>query len=90
LPREEVVHDIPEEEKKCSCCGAPLVRIGEETLEKLDIEPARMKVIRHIRPKYACKDCEGAESEHPVKIAPVPAQIIKKGIATAGLLAFIW
>ena len=89
LPREEVVHDIPEEEKKCSCCGAPLVRIGEETSEKLDIEPARMKVIRHIRPKYACKECEGAQSEHPVKIAPVPAQIIEKGIVTPGLLAFI-
>jgi transposase len=89
LPREEVVHDIPEEEKKCSCCGSPLVRIGQETSEKLDIEPARMKVIRHIRPKYACKECEGAQSEHPVKIAPVPAQIIEKGIATPGLLAFI-
>ena len=89
LPREEVVDDIPEEEKKCSCCGAPLVRIREETSEKLDIEPARMKVIRHIRPIYACKECEGAGSEHPVKIAPVPAQIIEKGLATPGLLAFI-
>src|SRR5208337_2534834 len=89
LPREEVLHDLPEEEKKCSCCGAPLVRIGEETSEKLDIEPARMKVIRHIRPKYACKKCQEEQSEHPVKIAPVPAQIIEKSIVTPGLLAFI-
>lgn len=89
LPREEVVHDIPEDEKKCSCCGAPLVRIGEETSEKLDIVPAQMKVIRHIRPKYACKECDGGHSEHPVKIAPVPAQIVEKGIVTSGLLAFI-
>ena len=29
------------------------------------------------------------DSAHPVKIAPVPAQIIEKGIATPGLLAFI-
>jgi transposase len=89
LPREEVVHDIPEEEKKCSCCGTPLVRIGEETSEKLDIIPARMKVIRHIRPKYACKECEGGGNAHPVKIAPVPAQIVEKSIVTPGLLAFI-
>jgi transposase len=89
LPREEVLHDIPEEEKRCSCCGAPLVRIGEETDEQLDFEPARLKVIRHVRPKYACKECEGAQSEHPVKIAPVPAQIIEKSIVTPGLLAFI-
>ena len=44
LPREEVVHDIPEAEKTCSC-GQPLVRIGEEISEKLDIIPAQLKVI---------------------------------------------
>ena len=86
LPREEVIHDIPEEEKICSCCGAPLVRISEETSEQLEIVPARMKAIRHIRPKYACKKCEAAES---MKIAPAPAQIIEKSIVTPGLLAFI-
>jgi transposase len=89
LLHEEVVHDIPEEEKRCSCCGAPLVRIGEETSEKLDIVPAQMKVVRHIRPEYARKEYEGSESVHPVKIAPVPAQIVEKGIVTPGLLAFI-
>ena len=88
LPREEVVHDIPEEEKRCSC-GAPLVRIGEEVSEKLDIVPVQLKVIRHIRPKYACKKCEGIDCEHPVKVAPMPPQIVDKGIATPGLLAYI-
>jgi len=86
LPREEVLHDIPEEEKTCSCCGAPLVRIREATSEQLEYVPARMKVIRHIRPIYACKKCEEAQS---MKIAPVPAQIIEKSIVTPGLLAFI-
>jgi len=89
LPREEVLHDIPEEEKICGCCGQPLVRIGEETSEKLDVVPAQLKVIRHVRPKYACKDCEGLEDEHPVKIAPMPPQIVDKGIATPGLLAYV-
>ena len=89
LPREEVLHDIPEDEKICACCGAPLVRIGQETDEQVDFEPARLKVIRHVRPKYACQRCEGAGSEHPVKIAPVPPQIIEKSIVTPGLLAFI-
>lgn len=88
LPREEVVHDIPEHEKICGC-GEPLIRIGEETSEKLDVIPAQLKVIRHIRPKYACKKCEGLDSAHPVKIAPVPAQIIDKSIVTPGLLAFV-
>ncbi len=89
LPREEIVHDIDEEEKICGC-GAHLTCIGKDTSEKLDIIPAVIRVIRHIRPKYACKQCEGLDTDGTVvKIAPVPKQIIPKSIATAGLLAYI-
>ncbi len=89
LPREEVVHDLPEEEKVCDC-GADLSRIGEETTEKLDIVPAKACVIKHIRIKYACKSCEGVESEGgAVRIAPVPPQLIPQSIATEGLLSYI-
>lgn len=89
LPRIDVVHDISEEEKDCAC-GSLLSRIGEDVSEKLDIVPAKIQVIRHIRPKYACRNCEGAfDNDNTVKIAPVPAQIIPKGLATAGLLAYI-
>ena len=89
LPRIEVVHDIAEEEKVCAC-GEEMEKIGQDISEKLDIIPAVIRVIRHIRPKYACKHCEGIETEGPViKIAPTPKQIIEKGIATAGLLAHI-
>ncbi|MEN6440551.1 MAG: IS66 family transposase, partial [Syntrophobacter sp.] len=71
-------------------CGAVLSKIGEEVCEKLDIIPAKIQVIRHIRPKYACKNCEGVESNGPtVLIAPPPAQIIPKGMATPGLLAHV-
>ena len=67
-----------------------LSRIGEETCEKLDYIPAKVQVIRHIRPKYACKHCEGVEDDGPtVRIAPVPVQLIPKSIATEGLLAHI-
>lgn len=85
LPRVEVIHDLKEEEKVCGR-GCRMDRIGEETSEQLDIIPARMQVIRHIRYKYACKACQGADSEGPaVKIAPVPEQIIPKSIATQGI-----
>jgi transposase len=90
LPRVEVEHDLSEEEKVCGC-GCMMERIGQVASEQLDIVPARMQVIRHIRYKYACKSCEGVESGGPtVKIAPVPEQIIPKSIATPGLLAHIF
>ena len=89
LPRVEVIHDIPEEEKVCGC-GSQLSRIGEETSEQLDIIPAKIRVIRNIRPKYACRHCEGVEDDGAsVKIAPVPTQILPKSLATAGLLAHV-
>ena len=89
LPRVEVVHDIDEKDKTCPC-GCELKKIGEETSEQLDIIPAKVQVIRHIRPKYACPACEGVEDDGPaVKIAPVPAQIIPKSIVSSSLLAHI-
>ncbi len=89
LPRVEIVHDVTEEEKRCGC-GAEKSRIGEEVAEQLDVVPARVQVLRHIRPKYACRHCEGVEDNGPtVVIAPPPAQIIPKSMASAGLLAYI-
>jgi len=89
LPRIDAIHDIDESEKVCAC-GCQLSRIGEEVSEKLDIIPAKMQVVRHIRYKYACKNCEGAEDDGPtVKIASLPIQFIPKGIATPGLVSQI-
>ncbi len=89
LPRVEVVHDIDEKDKVCAC-GCELKRIGEEVSEQLDVIPAKVQVIRNIRPKYACPKCEGVEDEGPaVRIAPVPPQIIPKSIVSPGLLAHI-
>ena len=89
LPRKEILHDLDESEKHCDC-GALLSRIGEETSEQLDYIPAQVQVLRHIRPKYACKACEGVESNGPtVKIAPPPVQLIPKSIATPRLLAYV-
>jgi transposase len=89
LPRVEIVHDLDEQEKICHC-GAHLSRIGEEVSEKLDIIPAVIQVVRHIRPKYSCKQCENiAEQDSTVKIAPVPVQLLPKAIASGGLMAHI-
>ncbi|NDY74534.1 IS66 family transposase [Desulfobacter hydrogenophilus] len=89
LPVIDVVHDIDEAEKVCEC-GCLKERIGEETSKQLDIIPAKIQVIKHIRPKYACKHCEGVESEGPtVTIAPMPEQVIPKCIGTSGLIAYV-
>jgi transposase len=84
LPRVEVPHDIPEEEKFCPRDGTALVRIGEETSEQFHFIPATVEVLKHIRFKYGCPCCRQG-----VKIAPVPAHILPKSKASSSLLAHI-
>ena len=87
LPREVVVHDISDAEKVCACCHGQLHKIGEDTSEKLDFIPAQVKVIEHVRPKYACRECEKTGTSNPIKQALMPVSPIPKGIATASLLS---
>lgn len=61
--------------------GHVLKRIGEEISEQLDCEPARFFVHRHIRGKYVCACCQ------TVLAAPLPAQLVDKGIPAPGLMA---
>ena len=78
LPRIEVRHEP--EQTVCSC-GCAMKRIGEDVSEKLDYMPGVFQVERHIRGKWACAKCQTLIQ------APVPAQVIDKGLPTAGLLA---
>ena len=78
LPRVDIHH----EPDSTTCgCGCQLKRIGQDVSEKLDYTPGVFTVEQHIRGKWACANCETLIQ------APVPAQIIDKGIPTAGLLA---
>jgi len=89
LPREVIVHDIPDEDKVCGCCAGTLHCIGEDKSEKLQFIPAQVKVIEHVRPKYACRTCEKEGISNTVKQAPVPHSVIPKGYATPSLLSQI-
>lgn len=82
LPREIVEIDI-DYSKICSNDGSELKCIGEEVSEKLEIVPAKVKVIRTIRKKYACSKCES------ITTAPVPLDLIQKSIASSSLLAYV-
>jgi transposase len=83
LPREIVVHE-PEITCICgSCDPARLAKLGDSTTEVLEKIPATLKVIRHVRPKYACRVCE------TVFQAPAPDLPIEKGRPGPGLLAHV-
>lgn len=80
LPRVELHH---EPDSAICGCGCALKRIGQDVSEKLDYVPGVFSVERHIRGKWACAQCQTLVQ------APVPAEVIDKGIPTAGLLAHV-
>jgi transposase len=84
LPRQEVVHQ-PEAEGACVCpdCAAGMAKLGEDVTEVLDYVPGRFQVIRHVRPKYACKACD-AITQAPALAMPTP-----RGRATPAMLAHL-
>jgi len=81
LPREDVLY--PAAEVCPSCGGAHLVKLGEDITEVLEKIPARLKVIRHVRPKFSCRACE------TITQAPSPDLPIEKGRPSPGLLAHV-
>ncbi len=83
LDREQRIYDLSEAEKICHC-GQNLTHITDDICEQLEIIPAKIYVIQHVRKKYSCKDCECN-----IKTAPFPAQPIPRSIAGPGLLSHV-
>lgn len=55
LPRIDIRH----EPDSTTCrCGCQMQRIGEDVAEKLDYQPGVFSVERHVRGKWACRQCE--------------------------------
>jgi len=82
LPRVDVT--IAPEDTDCPCCKTPMHVIGEEKSERLDVIPAQFRVIVTHRPKYACRACEQA-----VVQAPAPERLIKSGLPTEAMVAYV-
>jgi transposase len=62
-------------------CRQQMVRVGEDTSERLDIVPAQFFVQRQIRGKWACKCCQLLVQE------PAAAQVFDNALPTPGLQA---
>ena len=84
LERVDIEHELAQSERTCPHHGVELERFAEVVSEQLDIVPAKVRVLRHIRGKYRCPSCEGH-----LRTAALPAQPLAKSFASAGLLAFI-
>src|SRR3712207_6830622 len=82
LPRVEQV--LAPEATGCPCCQGPLVEIGVDAAERLDVIPAQFRVIVTKRSKLACRACPGV-----VLQAAAPARLIEGGMPTEATVAHV-
>lgn len=83
LPRIEVIHELPEHKLTC-ICGCRKHGIGKEIREQLEIVPMQIRVIKHVRKFYGCRDCETSPVTRHSKQA---SSTNEKSIASPSVLA---
>jgi transposase len=86
LPRVEKRIDVPEDERRCSCCGKLFHCIGEDRSEQLHFKPMELYVVVQVLMKYMascpCSEKRSATAEPPIRP-------IDKGVASTSLLSII-
>lgn len=82
LPRVEVL--IEPESTACPCCQGMMAVIGEDRAERLDVIPARFRVLVTRRPRLACRACGDV-----VVQAPAPPRLIEGGLPTEATVAHV-
>ena len=82
LERVEII--IEPEAVSCGCGNCQPVRIGEDVSERLDVTPAKFRVIVTRRPKYGCSQCKESVSQ-----APAPGHLVDSGVPSEALLAHV-
>lgn len=89
LPVEVIEYRLPESEQVCPCCQGTLHEMSTQVRQELKIIPAQVKVVKHIRYIYACRQCEQENITTPIIKAEMPKPIMPGSLASPTILAYI-
>lgn len=92
LPTETIEYRLTEEEQVCLCCSGDLHEMSTEVRQELEIIPAEVKVVNHVRFVYACRHCEHNEHNEintPIVTASAPNTVFPKSLASPSIMAYI-
>ncbi len=87
LPTETVEYRLTDE--ACSSCGHDLHEMSTEERREIEVIPAQVKVKKHVRHVYSCRQCERHGIETPIQTAPMPNPVFPKSLASPSSLAYI-
>lgn len=90
LPEEEVLLEVPEEQRLCSKCGGKMKPIGKKFLRhEMQIIPKQIKLLAYYAVTYACDSCEKDTGfAHIISVKP-PVPLMKHSLASPSTVAYI-
>lgn len=85
LPVVDVVHDVPEGDKRCGTCGTPRIEVAADVADELDVRLV-VRCVRHHRKCYvAACGCQGTE---PVIRAEAATKLIPRCSLSYSAISF--
>ena len=90
IPVEEVIVDIPDEEKICPQCGTPLEYIGKELIRReLEYIPAKVKVKEYVSYHYGCPECKNTDEPYIIKAKTDKQPLMKHSLASESSVSWM-
>ena len=90
LPEEEVLLEIPEEQRICSKCGGNMKPIGKKFLRhEMQIIPKQVRLLAYYVVTYACDKCEKDTGFARIVSVKPPVPLMKHSLASASTVAYI-
>ena len=88
LPSEDVILELPEDERNCSYCGKSLHKMGKKFLRKeLVVIRKQIKVVNYYTYTYTCDNCEKNKGVTRIYTVQPPEPLIKHSYASPSLVA---
>ena len=89
IPVEEVIIDVPVEDKLCPQCGTELEPIGRETIRhEIEYIPAQVKVKKYISLHYGCPECKETDEPYIIKATTEYKPLMKHSLASPSSVAW--
>ena len=89
IPVKEVIYKVSADNRICPNCNRELDQISEETRTEVEVIPPMVRLIKHIKEKCACRNCQNNGENTPIVKAEIPNPIIKRSVLSPSLMAFI-
>lgn len=89
LPVIEVPCTVPDEDRNCPYCNAPMEVIGKKTVrEELRIIPAKVERIQYVQEVLGCPECK-KDGASVIVGAETPGPLLKHSLASASTVAYV-